>query len=229
MEKKSRRNNGNSKDKLDGRLMNKNLVLKNLEIMFKAPKCELIYNNDWQLLIAILLSAQCTDKKVNMVTPTLFTKYPSLKHLKEANYDDLEKIIHPLGLSKTKAKNIINLSSILHDKYNCKVPSNKEELTKLPGIGNKTANVMLIEYYNIPAFPVDTHVSRVSKRLQLCNENDSVEVIEKKLTQTFPKKEWAKLHLRMVLFGRYICKATKPLCDECLFKNNCNNYKRKTD
>ena len=225
MEKKPSRNNGNSKNKLDGRLMNPNLILKNLKLMFENPKCELIYNNDWQLLIAILLSAQCTDKKVNNVTPILFKKYPSLKDLKEADYDELEKIIHPLGLSKTKAKNIIELSTILHNKYEGKVPSDKKDLITLPGIGNKTANVMLIEYFNIPAFPVDTHVSRVSKRLELCNENDSVETIEKKLTQTFPDKEWGKLHLRMVLFGRYICKAIKPECANCLFKDICKSKK----
>ena len=202
--------------------MNSNLIIKNLEIMFADAKCELIYNNDWQLLIAILLSAQCTDKKVNKITPILFSKYPSLNHLKNANFDELEEIIHPLGLSNTKAKNIISLATILKDKYNNQVPNNKNELIKLPGIGNKTANVMLIEYFNIPAFPVDTHVARVSKRLNLCNETDNVKQIENKLIKIFPKKEWAMLHLRMVLFGRYICKAIKPNCAQCLFKEKCS-------
>ena len=200
-------------------------ILQNLELMFQDPKCELIYNNDWQLLIAILLSAQCTDKKVNAITPILFSKYPTLKDLKEAFFNELELIIRPLGLSNNKAKNIIALSTILHDSYNDKVPNTKEELIKLPGIGTKTANVMLIEYFNIPAFPVDTHVSRVSKRLQLCNEDDSVEMIEKKLTSIFPEKEWATLHLRMVLFGRYICKAQRPDCSNCLFNKECK-YKK---
>lgn len=206
--------------------MNKEIILKNLETMFPNPKCELIYNNDWQLLIAILLSAQCTDKKVNAVTPTLFSKYPTLKDLKNANQKDIEQIIYSLGLSKTKAKNIIALSTILHDSYNDKVPSSKQELTNLPGIGNKTANVMLIEYFNIPAFPVDTHVARVSQRLNLCTKNDSILAIEKKLTTTFQEKDWATLHLRMVLFGRYVCKALKPDCNNCLFNNTCN-YKNK--
>lgn len=205
--------------------MTSKTILKNLELMFQDPKCELIYNNDWQLLIAILLSAQCTDKKVNAITPILFSKYPTLKDLKEASFNELELIIRPLGLSNNKAKNIIALSTILHDSYNNKVPNTKEELVKLPGIGTKTANVMLIEYFNIPAFPVDTHVSRVSKRLQLCNEDDSVEIIEKKLTNIFPEKEWATLHLRMVLFGRYICKAQKPDCSNCLFNKECK-YKK---
>ena len=205
--------------------MTSKTILKNLELMFQDPKCELIYNNDWQLLIAILLSAQCTDKKVNAITPILFSKYPTLKDLKEASFNELELIIRPLGLSNNKAKNIIALSTILHNSYNNKVPNTKEELVKLPGIGTKTANVMLIEYFNIPAFPVDTHVSRVSKRLQLCNEDDSVEIIEKKLTNIFPEKEWATLHLRMVLFGRYICKAQKPDCSNCLFNKECK-YKK---
>ena len=108
MEKKLRRNNGNSKDKLDGRIMDSKTIINNLELMFKDAKCELNYENDWQLLIAILLSAQCTDKKVNNVTPILFSKYPSLKDLKEAQHSDVEKIIHSLGLSHNKAKNIIN-------------------------------------------------------------------------------------------------------------------------
>lgn len=206
--------------------MDTKLIISNLESMFEDAKCELNYNNDWQLLIAILLSAQCTDKKVNKITPILFSKYPTIKDLKLAKYEELESIIHPLGLSNNKARNIISLSTILHDVYNDQVPNTKEELIKLPGIGNKTANVMLIEYFNTPAFPVDTHVTRVSKRLKLCNENDSVIQIEKKLMKKFPKDSWALLHLRMVLFGRYVCKAVKPNCNNCLFYKNCNYNKK---
>lgn len=202
-------------------------ITKKLEEMFKDAHCELNYNNDWQLLIAILLSAQTTDKKVNKVTEVLFEQYKSLKELKEASFYDVERIIHPLGLSNNKAKNIISLATILHNQYNDVVPNKKEDLIKLPGVGNKTANVMLIEYFNIPAFPVDTHVARVSKRLNICNENDSIVVIEKKLMHKFPKDSWATLHLRMVLFGRYICKAIKPQCTVCLFKNFCLHIKNK--
>lgn len=205
--------------------MDKNYILNNLKLMFQDPKCELDYNNDWQLLIAILLSAQSTDKKVNKVTPILFSKYPTLKHLKEANVKELKDIINPIGLANNKAKNIIALATVLHDEYNDKVPSTKEQLVSLPGIGTKTANVMLIEYFNIPAFPVDTHVARVSKRLNLCKESDNVKTIEEKLTTLFPKEEWALLHLRMVLFGRYICKALKPDCNNCLLKEKCNYNK----
>lgn len=205
--------------------MEKNKIITNLAALFPDAKCELNYNNDWQLLIAILLSAQCTDKKVNKVTPIIFSNYPSLNELKKANIDELEKIIHPLGLSYTKSNNIIKLATILTEQYNSKVPSSKTDLIKLPGIGNKTANVMLIEYFNIPAFPVDTHVARVSKRLQLCEEKDNVNTIEKKLTRIFPKKEWKMLHIRMVLFGRYICKAQKPECNKCPFTKICSTKK----
>ena len=206
--------------------MNTQNIIKHLENLFQDAKCELNYENDWQLLIAILLSAQCTDKKVNAITPILFKKYPNLESLKKASFTELESIIHPLGLSNTKAKNIIALSTILHDSYNDKVPNSKEELIKLPGIGTKTANVMLIEYFNIPAFPVDTHVARVSKRLELCTDTDSVEKIEKKLTKIFPIETWALLHIRMVLFGRYICKAVKPDCANCLFNKQCTYFKK---
>lgn len=205
--------------------MTTNFIIEKLTKLFPNAKCELNYSNDWQLLIAILLSAQCTDKKVNQVTPTLFSKYPSLKDLKEANLNDIEQLIHPLGLSNTKANNIIKLSAILHDQYNDKVPSEKKDLVSLPGIGNKTANVMLIEYFNIPAFPVDTHVSRVTKRLGLCAENMTVTQIENKIMKIFPKNTWADLHIRMVLFGRYICKAIKPECNSCPFINKCNYNK----
>lgn len=205
--------------------MTTNFIIETLTKLFPNAKCELNYSNDWQLLIAILLSAQCTDKKVNQVTPKLFSKYPSLKDLKEADFNDIEQIIHPLGLSNTKANNIIKLSAILHDQYNDKVPSEKKDLVSLPGIGNKTANVMLIEYFNIPAFPVDTHVSRVTKRLGLCTENMTITQIENKIMQIFPKNTWADLHIRMVLFGRYICKAIKPECNSCPFINKCNYNK----
>ena len=205
--------------------MNSKFILDTLNNLFPNPKCELNYNNEWQLLIAILLSAQCTDKKVNKVTPILFNKYPSLKALKEANFNELEFIIHPLGLSNNKAKNIINLAKTLNEEYNNNVPNTKKELIKLPGIGVKTANVMLIEHFKIPAFPVDTHVTRVSKRLNICNINDNVTTIEKKLTSFFQKSTWASTHLQMVLFGRYICKAVKPQCSTCPFKGKCNYTK----
>ena len=227
MEKKFRRNDGNSKNQLDGRLMKNEFIIKQLKVLFPDAKCELNYNNDWQLLIAILLSAQCTDKKVNKVTEILFSKYKTLEELKNANIQELESIIHPLGLGKTKSNNVKMLATILNEEYNNKVPPFHEKLTKLPGVGNKTANVMLIEYFNIPAFPVDTHVSRVSKRLNLCEENDNVLTIEKKLKSKFPEDTWAELHLRFVLFGRYICKAIKPTCDNCPFKKHCNFSKKK--
>lgn len=206
--------------------MHSEFIINTLKQLFPNAKCELNYSNDWQLLIAIILSAQCTDKKVNAITPILFSKYKALEELQNASFKDLESIIHPLGLSNTKAINIIKLANILHNKYNDSVPSNKEDLTKLPGVGVKTANVMLIEYFNTPAFPVDTHVSRVSKRLGICDETMNVTQIENKIMEDFPTSEWASLHMRMVLFGRYICKAIKPICATCPFKNECY-YKNK--
>ena len=196
-------------------------ILNKFDELYVNPECELVFSSDYELLVAVILSAQCTDKKVNSISPILFKKYPTLKDLKDASFKDLEQIIHPLGLSNVKAKNIIELSKILVDNYNSKVPQEKEKLTKLPGIGTKTANVMLIEYFKIPAFPVDTHVTRVSKRLNLCSQDDNTSTIEKKLTSLFPKETWATLHLQMVLFGRYICKAINPHCEKCLLKNEC--------
>lgn len=197
------------------------VILNELEALFPEAKCELNYSNDWQLLIAIILSAQCTDKNVNKITPILFNKYPSIKALKDAKFEDVEKILHPLGLSNIKASKIISLANDLYTNHNSQVPKNKEELVNLPGVGNKTANVMLIEYFNIPAFPVDTHVSRVSKRLNLCDESDTVNQIENKLMEFFPENEWANLHKRMVLFGRYICTAKNPKCTNCPFSKLC--------
>ena len=206
--------------------MDTKVIIENLNLMFSNPKCELNYKNDWQLLIAILLSAQCSDKKVNSITPILFKKFPTIESLKIADFNTLEQIIHPLGLSNNKAKSIISIAKILNEQYNNVVPNNKEKLIKLPGIGSKTANVMLTEYFKIPAFPVDTHVSRVSKRLNICFEEDSITTIEKKLMNKFPQDQWGKLHLQMVLFGRYICKAIKPNCSSCLFKEICKHKQK---
>lgn len=196
-------------------------IINELKTLFPEAKCELNYSSDWQLLIAIILSAQCSDKSVNKVTPILFCKYPSIKDLKDAKFEDVEQILHPLGLSNVKATKIISLANNLYTRYNSRVPQSKEELVELPGVGVKSANVMLIEYFNTPAFPVDTHVSRVSKRLNISNKTDTVNQIEKKLMTVFPKKEWANLHKRMVLFGRYICTAKNPKCNECPFLKLC--------
>ena len=192
-----------------------------LEELFPNPRCELNYNKDYELLIAIVLSAQSTDKRVNEVTPIIFDKYKSLESLKKASLKDLESIIRPVGSFRKKASYIKNIAAILSDNYNGKVPTNRDELIKMPGVGRKTANVFLGEFYNYPAIAVDTHVERVSKRLKLASKKDDVLKIEKKLEKYFDKEVWAKRHLQLVLFGRYYCKAVKPECMNCKLKDIC--------
>lgn len=192
-----------------------------LDDLFPNPKCELLYNKDYELLMAIVLSAQSTDKRVNSVTPILFNRYKTLDKLKKAPIQDLEQIIRPIGSYRKKSLYILEIATILEDEYSGIVPKSYNELIKLPGVGRKTANVFLSEFYNYPAIAVDTHVERVSKRLGLADVNDNVLTVETKLMNYFPKKTWVKRHLQLVLFGRYKCKAIKPQCEQCLFKDLC--------
>ena len=201
--------------------MKTNDVVSYLNDLFPEPKCELIYHSDYELLIAIMLSAQSTDKRVNIVTPILFSRYPTLDELKEAKLSDLEVIIRSVGSFRKKASYIKEIAQILCDEYNGVVPVDRDVLIKLPGIGRKTINVFLSEYHQIPAIAVDTHVERVSKRLGLASHNDNVVEIERKLMRRFPKELWGRLHLQLVLFGRYYCKAKKPQCVGCSFINFC--------
>lgn len=191
-----------------------------LDFLFPDPKCELNYNCDYELLMAIVLSAQTTDKRVNSVTSELFNKYDSLEKLSNASLDDLERILRPIGFRK-KASYIKEIASILHNEFNDSVPKDREVLMKFPGVGRKTINVFLSEFYGEAAIAVDTHVERVSKRLKLAYKNDDVLKVEKKLMKKFPCEEWGKIHLQLVLFGRYYCKAIKPLCDDCKLKDIC--------
>ena len=195
-------------------------ILNYLDEMFPDAHCELVYNNHFELLVAISLSAQTTDAKVNKITPILFSKYPFPINLSEANIDDVIDILMPLGLAKTKAKNIINLSKILVDKYNGNIPHTKEELTKLPGVGVKTANVFLAEGLKVNAFAVDTHVSRVAQRLGI-SKSDNPLVIEEDLKKYFNEKDWIKLHHQFIFFGRYFCKAKNPQCNNCKVRKYC--------
>lgn len=196
-------------------------IISYLDELFPDASCELNYTTDYSFLIAVMLSAQTTDKKVNKVTEVLFNKYPTLEDLKNANYDDLYNIILPLGLAKTKAQNVINIANDLIEKFDGKVPINKFELMSLSGVGNKTANVVQVELFKIPEFPVDTHVERISKRLGIALENDSIKVVEKKLNEYFPKDKWIKLHHQFIHFGRYKCKAISPKCEGCKFAYFC--------
>ena len=196
-----------------------------LDVMFPNPKPELIFHSDYELLLAVMLSAQTTDKRVNTVTAVMFNKYPNLEKLKDAEIKDLENIIHPLGSFRKKAQYTKEIAKIIVEEYNGVVPTNKDILTTLPGIGRKTANVFLSEFYGYPAIAVDTHVERVSKRLKMAYLKDDVYKVEKKLERKFPKEEWSKRHLQLVLFGRYHCKAIKPNCSNCKLKDICRDYK----
>ena len=201
------------------------LIEEYLDELIPNPKCELDYFNDYSLLIAIMLSAQTTDKRVNEVTKKLFSKYKSLDALKNANYNDLKIIIKPLGNYTKKAFNVKEIARILHDDYNDKVPKEKEVLETFPGVGRKTANVFLSEFCQVPAIAVDTHVERVCKRLNLVKQDANVLIIENALMANINKENWGKRHLQLVLFGRYFCKAKKPECNNCNLQKMCEYYK----
>ena len=206
-------------------MMSNNLISKYLDELIPEPWCELEFNKDYELLIAIVLSAQTTDKRVNSVTNILFNKYNSIKALSEAKINDIEQILRPLGTYKKKSIYVSEIAKRLVAQYNGEVPSDRTKLEELPGVGRKTVSVFLCEYYNYPEFAVDTHVDRVSKRLGLVNKNDDVLKVEKKLKKIFPQGEWGKRHKQFVLFGRYYCKAVKPSCDNCKLKNICKKNK----
>lgn len=196
-----------------------------LDELIPKPWCELEFNNDYELLIAIVLSAQTTDKRVNEVTKVLFGKYKSLEELSRAKTSDIEEILRPLGSFRKKAIYVSKIANILLDEYNGIVPNKREELEKLPGVGRKTASVFLCEYYDYKEFAVDTHVYRVSKRLGITTSKDDVLDTEKKLKKMFVKEEWGRRHKQFVLFGRYYCKAINPICNECKLNNICKKNK----
>ncbi len=195
--------------------------MKKLDELYPDAHCELDHKNDFELLVAVVLSAQTTDERVNSVTPFLFARYPDAFELSGAKQTDVEKIIKPIGLYRNKAINIIKLSKILVDEFEGVVPSDRKDLESLPGVGRKTANVILNNCFDVPAFAVDTHVSRVSRRLGIADDEDDVEKIEEKLMNYFPKDKWGKLHHQFIFFGRYKCKAAKPDCSDCPLKKIC--------
>lgn len=201
-------------------------ILEYLDFLFPNPVCELTFNTDYQLLMAVVLSAQSTDKRVNSVTPLIFSKYPTLEELKNAPLDDLEMIIRPVGSFRKKASFLKGIAQRLVDEFDGVVPTDRDVLESFPGVGHKTANVFLSEYYHVPAIAVDTHVERVSKRLKLAYMKDSVSDVERKLMKKIPKEKWSKFHLQMVLFGRYYCKAIKPSCKDCQLRDFCREKKK---
>ena len=200
-------------------------LLEKLDIMIPDPKCELNYNKDYELLIATVLSAQCTYARVNMVTKELFSKY-DIYSLAAANINDIKKIIKSVGTYTRKSEYIIEIAKRLVNDYNGKVPNDRKYLESLPGVGRKTCNVVLSNIYDVPTIAVDTHVERVSKRLNLVRQNDGVIKVENKLMKKIPKNKWSRFHHQMVLFGRYICKSKNPDCENCLLNNKCKYYLR---
>lgn len=205
--------------------MKANELINNLDMLYPDARCELNYNRDYELLIATVLSAQCTDKRVNEVTKVLFEKY-DIFALAKCSKKEIEKIIYPVGTYNKKSEYIIKIAQSLVNDYNGIVPNDRKYLESLPGVGRKTCNVVLANIYNVPAIAVDTHVARVSVRLGLASKKDDVGKIERKLMKFLPKEKWSRAHHQLVLFGRYICKSQKPDCNNCPFQNNCKYYKK---
>ena len=210
------------------RMMKTNIssLLNYLDELFPSARCELFYSKDYELVIAVMLSAQTTDKSVNAVTPILFKKYPSLEELNNAPLEDIEEILKPIGLYKNKAKNLKGIVKDLLERFNGKVPSNKDELMTLPGVGNKTAGVIRAEIFEIPDLPVDTHILRISKRLNLAKKDDEPIDVERKLKKLIPEERWIKSHHQLIHFGRYFCTARNPECQNCKISDMCINKRK---
>ncbi|RDU36378.1 endonuclease III [Neobacillus piezotolerans] len=195
--------------------------------MFPEAHCELNHSNPFELVIAVALSAQCTDVLVNKVTESLFKKYKTPQDYLDVSLEELQNDIRSIGLFRNKAKNIQKLCSMLLESYGGEVPRDRDELTKLPGVGRKTANVVVSVAFGVPAIAVDTHVERVSKRLGICRWKDSVLEVEKTLMRKVPKDEWSLTHHRMIFFGRYHCKAQNPQCPTCPLLTVCREGKKR--
>ncbi|WP_373423893.1 MULTISPECIES: endonuclease III [unclassified Paenibacillus] len=202
-------------------------ILDTMAEMFPDAHCELTHSNPFELTIAVLLSAQCTDETVNKVTATLFQKYKKPEDYLAVPLEELEQDIRRIGLFRNKAKNIQALCAILLDKHGGEVPHEHEQLVELPGVGRKTANVVVSNAFGVPAIAVDTHVERVSKRLGLAGANDSVLEVEKKLMKIVPREEWTQTHHRLIFFGRYHCKAQTPKCEICPLVEVCREGKKR--
>lgn len=201
-------------------------VLAELSRMFPNAECELKHSNAFELLVAVMLSAQTTDASVNKLTESLFQKYQTPEDYCNATISELEQDIKTIGLYRNKAKNLKKLSEIIVHQYSGSIPSNQEELEQLPGVGRKTANVVLSVWFGVPRIAVDTHVERVSKRLKLAYENDSVLKVEQKLMRKIPKNLWSQTHHQMIFFGRYHCTSRNPKCDICQLKHLCKYPKK---
>ncbi len=201
--------------------MKANKIVSFLDELIEDPKCELLYDKDYELLLAVMLSAQTTDKRVNEVTRILFSKYPTLKSLKDADIEDIKNIIRPIGTFNKKAENIIKIAQALLADCGGKVPNDRVYLESLSGVGRKTTNVVLSNLYETNCIAVDTHVARVSIRLGLAKMEDDPYTIETKLMKVFKKYSLSRLHHQLVLFGRYYCKAQNPFCEKCGIRDIC--------
>ena len=206
-------------------LMTKNKIdniLAYLDELFPHAGCELNYHKDYELVIAVMLSAQTTDKSVNQVTDVLFNRYKTLEEMANASLEDVEDIIHSIGLYKNKAKHVLEITNKLLTDFDGKVPSDKDLLQTLPGVGNKTAGVIRAEIFKIPDLPVDTHILRISKRLGLAKQDDDAYDVEMKLKKLISEERWIKSHHQLIHFGRYFCTARNPQCENCKIKAFCN-------
>lgn len=200
-------------------------ILDILEEMFPDAHCELIHRNPFELLVAVVLSAQTTDAAVNKITPALFEAFPTPQALANADIKDIEDKIRRIGLYRNKARSIQQLSISLVESYDGIVPESMKQLTSLAGVGRKTANVVRSVCFDIPSIAVDTHVDRISKRLGLAKVSDSVETVEKKLKRKIRRERWNKAHHLFIFFGRYFCTARNPKCEECPFQSFCKKDK----
>ena len=199
--------------------MNKELIKNELDILFPGADCELLYKKDYELLLKVMLSAQTTDKRVNLVTKDLFLKYDTLDKLDTLSIDEISSYIKSIGFHRVKSQNFKTIVSKVKEKGY--VPNDREFLESLPGVGRKTASVVLAHLFDEPSFAVDTHVFRVSKRLGITTKKDDVLKTEYKLKKYFDKNDWNRINSQLVLFGRYICTSQKPKCENCKFKSIC--------
>lgn len=200
-------------------------IIKTVNELYENPKCELMFSSNYELLVAVILSAQCTDKRVNQVTSELFKEYNTPEKMITLSQDELEQKIHSCGFFHNKAKHILEASRDLIDKYGGEIPNDKKKLKNLAGVGEKTANVVLATAFGVPAIAVDTHVFRVSNRLGLANSKDVLKT-QKQLEKNLPKEMWIKFHYALVLHGRYVCKSQRPNCKNCKLSKVCKNFKK---
>jgi endonuclease-3 len=199
------------------------VIYRQLSKSYPNVRCELDYKNAFQLLVATVLSAQCTDKRVNQTTPALFKKYPNPQKMAKADLRDIQKLVKSTGFFRAKAKNIKGLSNKIMEVFDGKVPNNLEELITLPGVGRKTANVVLGHAFGIPGITVDTHFGRLSRRFGWSKQNNPVKV-EFEVGELIPEKEWTNLSQRMIWHGRRVCHSRKPACGACALAKLCPSY-----